>query len=165
MTRAEAVVWLLGPKRFRLLRHDPTGVSGPGHIADGVMFSDGTCALRWRSAHRSTAIYATHEELMAIHGHDGMTGCDWFDERVSEVAQRGARDCYQDSCENCPFASIGGLDLRDSPTSPAYITPPDHGEYRRGYLAQAALLYGDDWRTCGFGWKRALTVGAAPEAT
>jgi hypothetical protein len=35
-------------KRFRLVRdRDVSGVSGTGIVAEGTMFSDGTCVLRW----------------------------------------------------------------------------------------------------------------------
>jgi hypothetical protein len=68
------------PRRFELHRHeDETGVSGTGPVAEGVMFSDGTAALRWRTAVRSTAVYACMEDLERIHGHDGRTEVVWLD--------------------------------------------------------------------------------------
>jgi len=70
-------------RRFELhRREDETGISGTGHIADGVEFEDGTCALRWRTEHRSTAIYPSFKDLLAIHGHDGKTKAVWIDSRV-----------------------------------------------------------------------------------
>lgn len=66
------------PLTFRLMRKaDVSGTSGTGHVADGVQFPDGTCVLRWRTAKSSTAVYASHADLMAIHGHDGATVCEW----------------------------------------------------------------------------------------
>ena len=63
-----------GPRVFVLERHvDETGISGTGIVAEGVVFSDGTCAMRWISEHRSTAVYATLDDLRAIHGHNGQT--------------------------------------------------------------------------------------------
>ncbi len=62
------------PRVFRLHRiEDETGVSGTGLIADGVLFSDGTCALRWLTKHRSTALYEDLATLVTIHGHGGKT--------------------------------------------------------------------------------------------
>jgi len=44
------------PRLFRLERDvDSTGVSGAGHVADGVVWADGTATLRWFGAHASTA--------------------------------------------------------------------------------------------------------------
>ncbi len=62
--------------------HDATGVSGIGIVAQGVRFDDGTVALRWLTATRSTAIYNSVEDLIQIHGHDGMTKVEFLDERT-----------------------------------------------------------------------------------
>jgi hypothetical protein len=65
-------------KTFLLRRTvDVSGVSGTGAICEGVQFSDGVCALRWLTDHRSTAIYASMDDLVAIHGHDGATTVEW----------------------------------------------------------------------------------------
>ena len=75
------------PLTFRLIRKaDVSGTSGTGHVADGVQFPDGTCVLRWRTAKSSTAVYASHADLMAIHGHDGATVCEW----AADAPRRGA---------------------------------------------------------------------------
>jgi len=67
-------------RRFVLWRRtDATGISGSGAIAEGVIFGDGTCALRWRTDKRSTAVYDSFEDLLAIHGHDGATVPLWLD--------------------------------------------------------------------------------------
>lgn len=64
---------------FDLIRdEDATGISGTGHVAWGVRFPDGVCVLRWCSEFRSTAVYASMEELVAIHGHDGKTRVEWW---------------------------------------------------------------------------------------
>lgn len=61
-------------KTFVLVRDaDPTGVSGTGVVAEGVVFTDGSVAMRWTSEHTSTAIYASVADLEAIHGHGGST--------------------------------------------------------------------------------------------
>lgn len=42
-------------------------------MAEGVVFSDGTAAMRWLTEFASTAVYANIEQLEAIHGHGGAT--------------------------------------------------------------------------------------------
>lgn len=64
---------------FDLVRaEDASDVSGTGLVAWGVQFPDGVCVLRWCVALRSTAVYASIEELEAIHGHDGKTRIEWW---------------------------------------------------------------------------------------
>ena len=36
---------------------------------EGVVFSDGTCVLRWLTPLRSTSVWASFEEAMGVHGH------------------------------------------------------------------------------------------------
>lgn len=36
---------------------------------EGVEFSDGTVAVRWLTAKRSTAVWASLDDMLAIHGH------------------------------------------------------------------------------------------------
>ena len=61
-------------RRFVLRRlEDQTGVSGTGDVAEGVEFSDGTAAMRWRSDVASTAVYSSMADVEAIHGHQGRT--------------------------------------------------------------------------------------------
>lgn len=67
-------------RRFELHRDsDETGVSGTGIVAEGVQWDDGSCAMRWRTATTSTAIYASAEAVVAIHGHGGTTRLVWVD--------------------------------------------------------------------------------------
>ena len=71
------------PRLFRLMRvTDATGISGVGVVAYGVVFGDGTCALRWCSEHRSTAVYASMADLTAIHGHSGATRIEMWNLRL-----------------------------------------------------------------------------------
>jgi hypothetical protein len=59
---------------FQLDRiEDKSGVSGTGIVADGVVFPDGTVALRWRGETRSTVIYDNLADVLKIHGHGGST--------------------------------------------------------------------------------------------
>lgn len=143
-------------RTFELHRlEDETGISGIGIIAEGVEFSDGTCALRWKTSARSTAIYDNLKSLEQIHGHQGKTKIIY----TGGPFDRGFGDAAQDACENAPFASVGGLERRDSLVAPAYITPDERQAYLRGYEMFAMTSYGKDWRTCGFGWNHVLTLG------
>jgi hypothetical protein len=36
---------------------------------EGVVFSDGSVAVRWLTAKRSTAVWANLDDMLAIHGH------------------------------------------------------------------------------------------------
>ena len=68
-------------KRFYLHRNiDVSGVSGVGRVAQGVIFDDGTCVIRWISQWTSTAVYNNHESMMNVHGHNGATQCEFIDE-------------------------------------------------------------------------------------
>ncbi len=59
-------------RMFQLERiKDESGVSGTGVVAEGVEFSDGTCAMRWHGNLTSTTTYARLADLLAIHSHGG----------------------------------------------------------------------------------------------
>jgi len=61
-------------KLFVLNRlEDETGISGTGIVAEGVIFSNGKCAVSWLTKVTSVAVYDSIEEVKAIHGHDGKT--------------------------------------------------------------------------------------------
>lgn len=78
---------MTAPHIFKLMRDtDVSGVSGAGHVADGVVFGDGTTVLRWRSEHRSTAVYASLEDAVAIHGHNGATRFE-FDPQIDQYGR------------------------------------------------------------------------------
>lgn len=67
-------------RRFRLIRaKDISGVSGIGHVADGVMFTDEAVVIRWRGARPSTVVWPSIEDVEAVHGHDGSTWIEWVD--------------------------------------------------------------------------------------
>lgn len=68
-------------RRFVLRRlEDVSGVSGTGVVAEGVEFSDGTVAVRWRGKY-GTGVF--HDQGMAsvraIHGHGGKTVIEYLD--------------------------------------------------------------------------------------
>lgn len=66
---------------FQLHRDiDESGVSGTGAVAEGVVFNDGTVAMRWRTKHSSTCIYDSIDDVETIHGHGGKTRLVWLHE-------------------------------------------------------------------------------------
>jgi hypothetical protein len=68
------------PRRFHLVRlEDPTGVSGTGTVAEGAVWSSGAVALHWPGYPRSTSVWSGLDELLAAHGHDGLTEIKWLD--------------------------------------------------------------------------------------
>lgn len=69
------------PRRFQLHRDtDVSGVSGTGIVADGVMWTDGTASIRWRSEHASVVFWDRGmESVDKIHGHGGATRVVWID--------------------------------------------------------------------------------------
>jgi hypothetical protein len=67
-------------RRFGLRRYsDVSGVSGTGIVADGVLFEDGSVALRWRGKAPATAVWASIELMLVAHGHEGATVIEWYD--------------------------------------------------------------------------------------
>lgn len=57
---------------FYIFRHvDVNGNSGKGIVAEGVIFSNGKCAMRWLHGVSSIATFDSVSDLMAIHGHGG----------------------------------------------------------------------------------------------
>lgn len=66
------------PEVFHLERDvDVSGVSGTGVVAWGVLWPDGTVALRWCSDTPSTVIWPNIEAVERIHGHGGHTRIVW----------------------------------------------------------------------------------------
>lgn len=48
--------------------------------AEGVIFTDGSVALRWRTACRSTSVWASIADMLNIHGHPEYgTEIEWHD--------------------------------------------------------------------------------------
>lgn len=68
------------PRAFVLQRdEDISGVSGTGIVAGGVVFHDGTVALRWYSDWPTSVVFHERgiESVEKIHGHDGRTRIVW----------------------------------------------------------------------------------------
>lgn len=47
--------------------------------AEGVHFSDGTCAVRWMSDRRCTTIYNRIDALVALHSEGGRARIEWVE--------------------------------------------------------------------------------------
>lgn len=60
---------------------DVSGLSGTGMVAEGVEFTDGRVAMRWRTEVTSTVLYDSVEDVVWIHGHEGRTELIWLDEQ------------------------------------------------------------------------------------
>ena len=61
-------------KQFHLVRiEDESGVSGTGSVAEGIVFSNGWCVLRWLSEHPGLEFFQRMEDVEAVHGHGGKT--------------------------------------------------------------------------------------------
>lgn len=68
-------------RRFVFLREDdPTGISGTGKVVEGVMYSDGRCAYRWMTDHRTDQSADDVETLEKVHGHNGRTRIVFLDD-------------------------------------------------------------------------------------
>ena len=72
------------PRRFVLCRdEDVSGLSGVGHVAEGAVWWDGSCSMRWRTEIRSVVFYDSLEHLMKVHSHEGRTTIKFLDEASS----------------------------------------------------------------------------------
>jgi hypothetical protein len=93
----------LGFRRFECYRpreHDrPTlgGIPAGRPRFEGVVFSDGTCVIRWTGDIRSTSVFSSFGAMMRAHGHPEYgTVIRWLDESPDDehagVAQLAERD-------------------------------------------------------------------------
>ncbi|MFF3094190.1 hypothetical protein [Streptomyces cyaneofuscatus] len=109
------------PRRFHLQRNvDVTGASGTGRVADGVLWPDGTAALRWRGERASTVNWDRIEDAEAIHGHGGHTVIVWDDPAPAGWDNAGG------ACPHCP----DGHTPPDGGSQPwsAYLGPERDGD-------------------------------------
>ncbi|MFB6723814.1 hypothetical protein ACFCV3_26775 [Kribbella sp. NPDC056345] len=75
---------------FRLVRHaDASGLRGTGTLAEGVEWSDGSVALRWRGPWASTSSWDRMEALLAVHVTDGRTLLHWSSDAEAPRAEGG----------------------------------------------------------------------------
>jgi hypothetical protein len=93
------------PATFRLHRvTDVSGVSGTGHIADGVLWPDGTATVRWRSDHPSTTNWDRGMvSVEHVNGHEGATRVVWDNPFLIPPdlrrVQAAVEDCMQGDAE------------------------------------------------------------------
>jgi hypothetical protein len=85
------VVETATPQRFVLYRHhDGTGVSGTGGVATGIVWPDGSAAMRWRADDRdeprSTSVWFSVADLLRVHGHAGDSEIIYLDPADGEQA-------------------------------------------------------------------------------
>ncbi|PZG42023.1 hypothetical protein C1I98_20380 [Spongiactinospora gelatinilytica] len=75
-------------RRFYLQRDtDVTGISGTGHVTDGVLWPDGSATVRWRGPRPSTVHWDHFEDVIAVHGHDGATRVVWIDSEDDDAVR------------------------------------------------------------------------------
>lgn len=69
-------------RTFELHRDvDVSGVSGPGVVAQGIEFDDGSVAVRWLSDYATTTVHDRGlESVEFIHGHGGLTRVVYVDQ-------------------------------------------------------------------------------------
>jgi hypothetical protein len=66
---------------FRLVRtQDASCVSGTGVVAYGTLYPNGKVTVAWTVADKpqSVAVYDSFEDMLAIHGHGGLTTAEWL---------------------------------------------------------------------------------------
>ena len=65
------------PPKLRMVQlmrdEDPSGVSGVGRVAVGVVFPSGKVVLEWFGSHNTLGIYDDLNRVEYIHGHGGKT--------------------------------------------------------------------------------------------
>lgn len=67
-------------RRFVLRRiEDVSGTSGTGIVAEGVVFTNGYCALTWLTPLSSLAFYHSIDVIEKIHGHENRTVLEYID--------------------------------------------------------------------------------------
>ena len=84
-------------RRFTMYRrnvpdatHDANQKNAPDQPQfEGVQFSDGTVAIRWLTAKRSTAVWASMDDAMAIHGHPEYgSELVWHDASIDDLKSK-----------------------------------------------------------------------------
>ncbi|MDF5756674.1 hypothetical protein [Spongiactinospora sp. TRM90649] len=75
-------------RRFYLQRDiDISGISGTGHVTDGVLWPDGSATVRWRGPRPSTVHWDRFEDAIAVHGHGGATRVVWIDPKEDDAVR------------------------------------------------------------------------------
>lgn len=79
---------------------------------------------------------------------------------MEDRKQRAQADAAHYAMENCPFASVGGLESRAQLVAPVWAAG-NEAAYLEGYEVAALRMYGPHWRTCLFGITREVPGDAA----
>ena len=59
---------ILGVQVFKMVRpKDETGVSGTGHILDGIVFPNGKCVVCWKGASPAVTVWDSFDAFKRIH--------------------------------------------------------------------------------------------------
>jgi hypothetical protein len=96
-------------RRFHLQRDtDITGVSGTGHVADGILWTDGTASVRWLGERPSIVHWDDIAHAEHVHGHGGATRIVWDDHEPDHSGLYLASP----GCPHCPDGHM----------------PPEHGQ-------------------------------------
>jgi hypothetical protein len=112
-------------RRFFLDRiEDQSGVSGTGCVAQGIIFTDGTAVLRWLTQFKSTALYATMDELVAIHCHGGKSKIRWLDKVCFQCGCTADNNYGPGHCLQCGASWDSPVDGKD----------PSLGSWRRAVV-------------------------------
>ncbi len=86
-------------RAFHLVRRDdPTGISGTGCVAEGVVFSSGWVAMTWLSETPTITFYSSVAQVETLHGHHGTTSLEF-----------GIHDCTLRRAEEGPFGSLAAV--------------------------------------------------------
>ncbi len=68
-------------RRFELHRtEDVSGVSGIGHVADGVEWEDCSATIHWLGSRPSWVHWDSIDDAIEIHGHGGKTEFIYLDD-------------------------------------------------------------------------------------
>ncbi|MFI7063331.1 hypothetical protein ACIBL3_20275 [Kribbella sp. NPDC050124] len=109
------------PRLFRLVRHvHASGIRGTGTLAEGVQWSDGAVALRWRGRWPSTSTWDDGiDALLAAHGNGGRTQIHWIPgsphpapSRAGPVASRSTQSAVLVSPLWLPAPALDGCCAR-----------------------------------------------------
>lgn len=60
-------------------RRDPTGVSGTGTVAQGMVFHTGQVVVCWFGEHATVTVHPSIDSVRAVHLHGGDSAIRWID--------------------------------------------------------------------------------------
>jgi hypothetical protein len=73
---------------------------------EGAQFTDGTVVIRWRTAYRSTSVFASFREFYAVHGHPEygtvITFRDGYDGWLNQIREGGRADDAEPAGQGVP---------------------------------------------------------------